>query len=155
MKLFHISAGGGTLFLLSQDTLIPRSIIYLEKLMFAHLIKKFPTFYGTQKIIAVITRSRHWTLFWAGWIQSNPLHPISFKISFSSLLSSQLRFGLPSDPFLSCLPTEILYAFLIFPTRATLSDHLIYFYFIILIVFDEDCRNLGKMMPGIGLLIST
>jgi len=40
------------------------------KLLVAKLVKKFPTFHGTRRLIAVLRRRRHWSLFWARWIHS-------------------------------------------------------------------------------------
>jgi hypothetical protein len=52
--------------------------------------------------------------------QSNPLHPIPLR---SILISStHLRLGLPSDFFPSGMPTNILYAFLFSPIRATCTE---------------------------------
>jgi len=41
-----------------------------------------------------------------------------------TFLPLPLRVGLPSGPFLSSFPTNILYAFLIAPMRATCPVHL-------------------------------
>jgi hypothetical protein len=45
------------------DILIPRSRVLLEKLIFAQLVKKFVSFYGTRRLITVFKRARHWTLY--------------------------------------------------------------------------------------------
>jgi hypothetical protein len=37
----------------------PRSRVILEKLLVVQLLKKFPAFYVTRKIIAVLTKARH------------------------------------------------------------------------------------------------
>jgi hypothetical protein len=47
-----------------------------------------------ERFIIVFTRARHWSLFWARWIQSTPSHPISSR-SFL-ILCSNLRLGFPS-----------------------------------------------------------
>jgi hypothetical protein len=65
----------------------------------------------------VFTRALHWSLFWARSIQSIPSHPISLR--FILILSTHLRLGLPSGLFYSGIPTNILYAFLFSPIRAT------------------------------------
>jgi len=62
-------------------------------------------------------------------IQSAPSHPISLKSVL--MLSSHLLSGL----FLSGIPTNILYAFLISSMSAACSAHLILFNFITLIIF--------------------
>jgi hypothetical protein len=43
------------------------------------LIKKFPTFYRTQRFIAVFTRAHHRFLFWAIRIQSIVPNPVSLR----------------------------------------------------------------------------
>jgi hypothetical protein len=71
----------------------------------------------------VFTRTHHWSLSWARCIQSITSNRISLRSIL--ILSSYLRQGLPSGLFRSGLPTEILYAFLISPMRATCPAHLI------------------------------
>jgi len=44
----------------------------LEKLTVSQLVKKSAAFYGTRMFITVFSRSRHWSLSWARWIQSTP-----------------------------------------------------------------------------------
>jgi hypothetical protein len=82
----------------------------LEKLSVLQLLKNFPPFYGTRRFITVFTRALHWSLSWAKSIQSIPSH---------------LRLGLPRGLFPSGFPTNILYAFLFSPIRATCHAHLI------------------------------
>jgi len=41
----------------------------LEKVIVAQLMKKLPTFYGTQMFTSILTRLCHWILFWTRWIQ--------------------------------------------------------------------------------------
>jgi hypothetical protein len=36
-----------------------------------------PTFYGTRRFIAMLTRARHWSLSWARFLQFTPSNPIS------------------------------------------------------------------------------
>ena len=57
--------------------LTPRSIVLLEKLTGSQLVKKFPAFYGTRRIIAAVTSARHLSLSRASSIQSIPPHPTS------------------------------------------------------------------------------
>jgi hypothetical protein len=36
--------------------------VFLEKLIFTQLAKKFPAIYGTRKFVTVLTRARNWSL---------------------------------------------------------------------------------------------
>jgi len=38
------------------------STVLLEKLTGSHLLKKFPTFYGTRRFVTAFTRARHLSL---------------------------------------------------------------------------------------------
>ena len=78
--------------------LTPWSRVLLEKLTDFNLVKKFPAFYGTRKFITAFTRAQHLSLSWASPIQSVPSHPNSWRSIL--ILSSHLRLGLPSGPFL-------------------------------------------------------
>ena len=73
--------------------LTPWSRVLLEKLIGSQLVKKFPAFYGTRKIITAVTSARHLSLSWANSIQSTPPHPTSWRSIL--ILSSHLRLGLP------------------------------------------------------------
>jgi hypothetical protein len=59
-------------------------------------INTFPAFYGTQRFITVFTRAHHLYLSWARPMQSKP-HTTSWRLIL--ILSSHLRFGLPSVCF--------------------------------------------------------
>jgi hypothetical protein len=83
--------------------------VLLEKLTVTQLVNKYPVFYGLRIFIAVFTRTRHWTLSWARWIQSTPFHLISVRSILMS--SSHLRLDLAGGFFTAGFPTETLYGF--------------------------------------------
>ena len=75
-------------------SITPWSWALLEKLTGSHLVKKFPTFYGTRKFITMFTTAHHLSLSWARSIQSIPPHTTSWRSIL--LLNSHPRLGLPS-----------------------------------------------------------
>jgi len=54
--------------------LTPWSKVLLEKLTVTQLVKKFSAFCGTWRFFSIFTRSCHWFLFQATWIQSTFSH---------------------------------------------------------------------------------
>jgi hypothetical protein len=52
-----------------------RNWALLEMLVVTQTVKKFLTFYGTQRFITLFTRACHWSLSWTRSIQSSPDHP--------------------------------------------------------------------------------
>ena len=65
--------------------------VLLENLTLFQLVKKFPAFYGTRRLITAFTSTRRLSLSWAKLIQSMPPHPISWRSIL--ILSSNLRLG--------------------------------------------------------------
>jgi hypothetical protein len=92
------------------DWLTPWSRV-LETLAVTQLINKFPAFYGNRRSITVFTTARHWSLFWAIWVQSTPSRPMSLRSIL--ILTLHLRLCPQSDFFPSDFPTKISDAFLI------------------------------------------
>jgi hypothetical protein len=76
-------------------------------------LDSFPAFYGTRRFNTEFTRALQLLLSWARPIQSKSPHPTSPRSIL--ILSTHLRFGLPSGLFLSGFPTNNLYAFLFSP----------------------------------------
>jgi hypothetical protein len=97
-----------------------------------------PKYFRSRSFITVFRRDRHWSLSWARWIQSIPLHPISLRSILLS--SSHLRQCHPSCLFLSRFPTKILYAFIFSIMRATCRANHIFLNLLILIILGEEYK---------------
>jgi hypothetical protein len=128
----------GKLFVIAYEYILTylRSWALLEKLPIVQPLKKLPAFYGTRRFIAVFTEALHWSLSWARLIQSTPSYPLSLRSI--SILSNHLRLGLPSGLLPSGFPTNILYALVASPMRATCPAHLVFIDLIMLIRFGEE-----------------
>ena len=94
--------------------LTPWCRVLLEKLTGLQLVKKFPAFHGTRRLITALTSVRQLSLSWASPIQSTYQHPTSWRSIL--ILSTHLRLGLPSGLFPSykllmvrCLYEQNLY----------------------------------------------
>ena len=59
--------------------LTPWCRVLLEKLTGLQLVKKFPAFHGTRRLITALTNVRHLSLSWASPIQSIYPHPTSWR----------------------------------------------------------------------------
>ena len=117
MKYAHISSWTATLHKFanvilgsSQHTtylLTPRCRVLLEQLTRLQLVKKFPSFHGTQRFITVLTSVRHLSLSWASRIQSIYSHPTSW--SSVLILYTHLHLSVPSGLLPFDFPTKTLY----------------------------------------------
>jgi hypothetical protein len=74
-------------------------------------------YYGTRRFSTVFTRVLHWSLSWAISIESILSQPVSLRSIL--ILYTHLRLRLPSGLFPFGFLTNILYAFLFSPFRAT------------------------------------
>ena len=124
--------------------LTPWCRILLEKLSGLQLVKKFPTFHGTQIFITALTSVRHLSLSCASPIQSIYPHPTSWRAIL--ILSTHLRLGLPSGLFPSGFPTKTLYTPLSSPIRATCPVHVILLYFITCTILGEGYRSFSSSL---------
>jgi hypothetical protein len=62
------------------------SWVLLETLTVAQLAQNSYFFHGARRFITVFTRTRHWSLSWARWIQSTTsFHPTSTKGNHSNM----------------------------------------------------------------------
>ena len=83
-------------------TLTPWSRVLLEKITGLQLVKKFPAYYGSRRLITAVTSARHLSLFRVSSIQSIPPHPTFWRSIL--ILSTHLSLGLPSVLFPSGFP---------------------------------------------------
>jgi hypothetical protein len=80
----------------------PCNTVLLGKLTGCRLVKEFPKFYGTRKLITSYTISHHLSLSWTSSIQSIPTHHPSWRSI--SILPYHLRLGFRSVLFPSIIP---------------------------------------------------
>jgi hypothetical protein len=76
MKTYQLMQYSGIIAVCSEIhyLLTPRSIFLLGKLTGSQLVKKFPTFCGTRRLITALTSARHLSLSSTSTIQSIPPH---------------------------------------------------------------------------------
>ena len=110
-------------------SLTPQRRVLLKKLTGSQLVKKFPSFYGTQRFITAFTRDRHLSIYWA-----RSIHPCPHSTSrrFILILSSHLRLGLQSGLFLQVSPPKPYNS--LHPIRTTCPAQLI--------LLDFDHKNI-------------
>ena len=124
--------------------LTPWCRVLLEKLTGLQLVKKFPAFHGTRRLITALTRVRHLSLSWASPIQSIYSHPTSWRPIL--ILSTHLRLGLPSGLFPSGFPTNTLYTPLYSSIHATCPAHLILLDFITRTILCEEYKSFSSSL---------
>ena len=127
--------------------LTPWCRVLLEKLNGLQLVKKFPAFHGTRRLITALTSARHLSLSWAHPIQSIYPHPTSWRSIL--ILYTHLRLGLPSGLFLSGFPTKTLYTTLSSPIRATCPTHLILLDFITRTILGEEYKSFSSSLCNV------
>ena len=124
--------------------LTPWCRILLEKLTGLQLVKKFPTFHGTRRLIAAFTSVRHLSVSWVSPVQSIYPHPTSWRSVL--ILSTHLRLGHPSGLLPSGFPIKTLYTPLSSPICATCPAHLILFDFITRTKLGEEYRSFSSSL---------
>lgn len=89
----------------------------LEKLTVPQLATSSAEFYGTLWFVAVFTRTRQFCQTWARSIESKPFYPTSLRSILVTLF--YICLALPSDPFPSGFPYQILVCISFLPIRAS------------------------------------
>ena len=125
--------------------LTPRCRVLLEELTGLQLVKKFPTFHGTQRFITALTSVRLLSLSWASLIQS--IYPQRTSWKSILILPTHLRLGLPSGLFPSGFPSKTLYTSFSSPTRANCPAHLILLDFITRTILGEEYKSFSISRP--------
>ena len=87
----------------TYSLLAPCSRVVLQKLTGSQLVKKFPAFYGTRRLITTFASARHLSLSWARSIQAIPPHPTSWRSIYAwvSQVFFPLRFPHPNPVYTS------------------------------------------------------
>jgi hypothetical protein len=139
VKLLHLFTSRSTTYLLT-----PWCRDLPEQLTGLQLVKKFPAFHGTWRLITALKSVRHLSLFWASPIQSIYPHPTSWRSVL--ILFIHLCLGLPSGLYLSGFPTKTLYTPLSSPIRAIWPAHLIILDFITRTILGEEYKSFSSSL---------
>ena len=125
--------------------LTPWCRVLLQKLTGLQLVKEFPAFHGTRRVITALTSVRHLSLSWASPIQSIYVHiPTSHLLEI--LVSTHLRLGLCSGLFPSGFPSKTLYTPLFSPIRAICPVPLILLDFITRTILGEEYKSFSSSL---------
>jgi hypothetical protein len=84
LLLLRLHYSSDSLVFVSKN-LFPRKWAVPGKLIVAQLGKKFIASYEA-RFMSTITRSCHWSLFWARWIHSTPSYPVFLRSAFNIIL---------------------------------------------------------------------
>jgi hypothetical protein len=76
-------------------------LIFRDKLMDSRSVRQISCFLWNPKIRCTVHEPplRHWTLFWASWIQSTPSHPIFWRCSLILSFLQHLMFSSGAFPW--------------------------------------------------------
>jgi len=125
-------------------SLTPWSRVLLEKLTGSHIVKKFPTFYGTQRFITVFTSACNVYLSWARSVQSMspPSHFLKIHLNIILSLCKDLPMGSLSFRF----PYQNPVCTSPHPICATCPVHLILLDLITRIMFGEEYGSISSSL---------
>ena len=117
--------------------------VLLEKLTGLQLVKKFPAFHGTRRLITTLASIRHLPLSWASPIQSVYPYPTSWR---AILISIHLCLGLPSGLLPSGFPTKTLYTLSPHPYAPHAQYHLMLLDFITRTILGEEYKSFSSLL---------
>lgn len=126
-----------------MDALFLWRKITSEKPTVFYLVMKCYAFYGTWSFIMMFTEAYQWSLSWATWIKSTPPHSVPSK--FSLVLTPICGKVFEVVQFLPiCWQKFVL---IISPVCITFIIHLMFLYFIIIIIFTDTQNGCVTFCP--------
>jgi hypothetical protein len=131
-------------YLILTNYLTLQNIVFLEKLIVTHLVKKFPKFYGTWRFITVFRCSHHLALASTRWIQCHTLLPYLFKTQFNVTLN--LCVSLPWGLIFTVFWLKFCVYFPSFPCMDMSLHSLLYLMILIILVFAEEYKLWSSSM---------